>query len=370
MSEVFLYEIYCVTEENYVRHLAVSGVPIVTCPNDSGHTVRAGSTRVVEPEQYELINFGYAAGADPTVSTKILISSTGNNNFTLPDGTDELIGANSTQTLTNKNFDSDVNTITNIDNTNIKSSAAIDASKLGIGTLTNDELSYLSGTTSTVQTQMDQKITGPNSATSGQLVLYDGTTGKRAKASDIIVDSNNISGVNYLELNPISDPGPAPKGKYRIFNDSTTGDLIISSDSGAENNLSSPITYDIQSIESATTISISADDNTYADISGMSLTTSNTANMKYKITFTCNIQFTDSSNKQINIQTSVDDSSIPNSQRVFLINKRNYYSFVTYIYHYNTPIGNGVNIKMQWKPENSSVTWMMTNRQLIIEGYP
>ena len=53
------------------------------------------------------------------------------NTLTLPDGSDqELVGTTATQTLTNKSIDSDNNTITNIVNADIKSSAAIADTKL------------------------------------------------------------------------------------------------------------------------------------------------------------------------------------------------------------------------------------------------
>jgi hypothetical protein len=54
----------------------------------------------------------------------------GNTTLTLPATTDTIAGIASTQTLTNKSIDSDNNTITNIVNADIKSSAAIADSKL------------------------------------------------------------------------------------------------------------------------------------------------------------------------------------------------------------------------------------------------
>ncbi len=61
------------------------------------------------------------------------------------------------QTLTNKSIDSDNNTITNIVNADIKSSAAIDATKIHDGTISNTEFGYLNGVTSAIQTQLDDK---------------------------------------------------------------------------------------------------------------------------------------------------------------------------------------------------------------------
>ena len=61
------------------------------------------------------------------------------------------------QVLTNKSIDSDNNTITNIVNADIKSAAAIDATKIANGNVSNTEFQYLDGVTSAIQTQIDSK---------------------------------------------------------------------------------------------------------------------------------------------------------------------------------------------------------------------
>lgn len=61
------------------------------------------------------------------------------------------------QTLTNKTINADNNTITNIDNNEIKALAAIDASKIANGTVSNTEYQYLDGVTSPIQTQLNGK---------------------------------------------------------------------------------------------------------------------------------------------------------------------------------------------------------------------
>ena len=64
-----------------------------------------------------------------------------------------------TATLTNKNIDSDDNTITNIVDADIKSTAGIDARKLGNGDVTNTELSYINSLTTNVQTRLNSLTT-------------------------------------------------------------------------------------------------------------------------------------------------------------------------------------------------------------------
>lgn len=83
-----------------------------------------------------------------------------------------LVSASSTQTLTNKSIDADTNTITNIDNNDIKAAAAIALNKLAAVTanralasdssgfivassVTDTELGYVSGVTSSIQGQLN-----------------------------------------------------------------------------------------------------------------------------------------------------------------------------------------------------------------------
>jgi len=71
------------------------------------------------------------------------------------------VTASSTDTFTNKTIDADGtgNSITNIEDANIKSSAAIDAAKIANGTVSNTEFQYLNGVTSAIQTQLNTKGT-------------------------------------------------------------------------------------------------------------------------------------------------------------------------------------------------------------------
>lgn len=63
-------------------------------------------------------------------------------------------------------------------------------------TVTSTELGYLSGVTSAIQTQLNNKITGPASATDNAIARFDLTTGKLAKNSGVLIDnSNNITGI-------------------------------------------------------------------------------------------------------------------------------------------------------------------------------
>ncbi|PKL77804.1 MAG: hypothetical protein CVV25_13535, partial [Ignavibacteriae bacterium HGW-Ignavibacteriae-4] len=77
--------------------------------------------------------------------------------LTVPNVNTTLVGTDATQTLTNKTIDADNNTITNIDNADIKAAAAINATKLADGSVSNTELQFINSVTSNVQDQIDGK---------------------------------------------------------------------------------------------------------------------------------------------------------------------------------------------------------------------
>src|SRR5690606_25804419 len=105
-------------------------------------------------------------------------------------------------TLTNKTIDADSNTISNIENADIKAGAAIDAAKIADGSVSNTEYQYLDGLTGNIQDQIDDLQTSAltdshifvgnasniaaDVAVSGDLTLTN--TGNFQIASGVIVD--------------------------------------------------------------------------------------------------------------------------------------------------------------------------------------
>jgi len=71
--------------------------------------------------------------------------------------TGDVVGTTDAQTLTNKSIDANNNTITNIDNADVKDGANIDAAKIGTGVVSTAEFNYVNGVTSDIQAQIDAK---------------------------------------------------------------------------------------------------------------------------------------------------------------------------------------------------------------------
>ncbi len=83
---------------------------------------------------------------------------TTNNKLNLHNGTSSspVVSEAHAATLTNKTIDADSNTISNIDNNEIKALAGIDATKIADGSVTNTEFQYVDATSS-IQTQLNGK---------------------------------------------------------------------------------------------------------------------------------------------------------------------------------------------------------------------
>ncbi|MEX1150582.1 MAG: hypothetical protein WEB28_00705 [Nitrosopumilaceae archaeon] len=106
--------------------------------------------------------------------------------YVFPDSDGTVVLEDTTQPLLQKTIDANFNTISNIENDNIKSNATIDVTKLSTGTINNTEFDYLNGTTSNIQTQLDSK--GPSTV---------------RLASDVVVTTNVIQDVTGLSF-PVS----------------------------------------------------------------------------------------------------------------------------------------------------------------------
>lgn len=167
----------------------------------------------------------------------------------LANATGNLCGIAQTCTLSNKSIDADANTITNIENADIKAGAAIAVNKLaaltasravvsdGSGFLspssvTSTELGYLSGVSSAIQTQINNQV-GPSDFTAKGDII--GGTGAGAFASlavgtngqALVADSSTATGLKWAD--PTSFP-TTTKGDIIVHNGSTNVRQAVGSD--------------------------------------------------------------------------------------------------------------------------------------------
>ena len=139
--------------------------------NSTDFSVSSGAVSLVSERIEDII--GAMVGSN--TETRITVTyddSNGKINFSVDndlsnyDNTSSgFITSSSTSTLTNKTLDADAtgNSITNIEDANIKSGAAIDATKIHNGNVDNTEFGHLNGVSDNIQTQLDTKATSSQS---------------------------------------------------------------------------------------------------------------------------------------------------------------------------------------------------------------
>ena len=150
-------------------------------------------------------------------------------------GITDSVTNSSTHTFTNKTIDADGtgNSITNIDDANIKSAAAISATKIADGTVSNQEFQYLNGLSSAIQTQITGKAAltdisvALGGASGGGSIAYNNATGvitlSPADLSSVSTGDIGFSSATISTATGNTDITLAPHG---------TGGVVINSNSG------------------------------------------------------------------------------------------------------------------------------------------
>ena len=118
------------------------------------------------------------------------------------------VTASSTTTFTNKTIDVDAtgNSITNLANANIKAAAAIDASKIADGSVSDAEFQRLDGLTSDIQTQLDLKAALASPALTGNPTAPTQVAGNNSTrlATTAYVDNSTASRDQLGELTDVT----------------------------------------------------------------------------------------------------------------------------------------------------------------------
>lgn len=186
---------------------------------------------------------GFEITSRPNQST----TYTANRDIQLPPGDSAhvLMSEAGTQTVTNKSIDADTNTITNIDNNDIKASAGIDATKIANGTVDNTEF---------------QRLNSAGTAGAGNLVTTDGTQTLTAKSID--GDDNTVTDLAITALKTVLADA------NKVLRRDASG---IPQSGNTIPNTSALVTTDAS--QTLTAKAIDGDDNTLTDIGISSLKT-------------------------------------------------------------------------------------------------
>ncbi len=209
-------------------------------PNGDDVELKPSSKTVADAEANIILNVPDDLDANRTVSNT--------DTFTLNE---------STQALTNKTIDADSNTISNIDNDEIKAAAAIALNKLAAvtadrallsdasgfvsaSTVTNVELGHLSGVTSSIQSQLNAKVDTPvvnadvDASAAIALSKLAAVTASRALVSDGsgFVSPSSVTATELGHLSGVTSSLQTQLDSKQPDVVTTEGDIVLGDGSG------------------------------------------------------------------------------------------------------------------------------------------
>jgi hypothetical protein len=184
----------------------------------------------------------------------------------------EITTNDQSQTLSNKTIDADSNTITNIENADIKSGAAIDATKIADGSVTSTEFQYINTLSSNAQDQLNAKAlasdltthTGASTGVHGVTGSVVGTTDTQSLSAKTLVEPIID---NFAEFNEEVTPATPAAGKVRIYPKSDKKIYKLDS-TGTETEIGSGSGSGINYVTNPDAESNTNDWSTYADAAG------------------------------------------------------------------------------------------------------
>lgn len=182
-------------------------------PNPSSGT-QAGDLYVDSADSNKLKYYDGSTTVELSDSTADLVAHEAD---TSTHGVGEIVGRTETQTLTNKSIDADSNTITNIENADIKAAAAIDASKIADGSVSNAEFQRLDGVTGGIQSQINAKAPAASPTFSGTITtpltaskaLTTGASSELAASATTATELGYVSGVTSAIQTQINAKAPS-----------------------------------------------------------------------------------------------------------------------------------------------------------------
>ena len=118
--------------------------------------------------------------------------------YVFPDSSGTVVLEGTPQTLLQKTIDADSNTITNIDNNEIKVGAGIDVSKLSSGSVDNTEFGYLDGIGGNIQALLNGKIDNGVNVGAGAGLVFKDKSGMNLRFKTINA-GNNIAITNNAD---------------------------------------------------------------------------------------------------------------------------------------------------------------------------